>query len=968
MMMSQIGFSRKDCSEVVEVGMQIFLSYGHDEYASFAKRLKHDLEEEGFTVFMDCDQICASMDWEIKLEKGIEVSDWIVLIMTEYSVRRPDGYCLNEVAYARNVGKQIVPVMVQRVNPPLSIARIQYIDMENFFAPCNNCLNEEAYEKRKTELIEILKGIRNLSYEGIKGTLSYYLKPIDNDVYSNRFRNNFYGRDELFKICKEWINDPEKQILWIYGDAGSGKTAFIAELTQREKDIDAVHFCRYNDNERSDPKRALMSLAYYLSTQLPEYRDLLENLHDADSLIEKNTTRLFEYLFVEQFSKIPDNGQHVVIVIDALDEATTSTGKNELLDVLACDFKRLPSWVKLIVTSRNIPRIRQRFAKEQSVDLTGDKWGDIDGFIRMSLKNELEQRTDAEAIVKKLREKSAGNFLYARLIVDDIKDGVINLENVDDFPVGLNGIYCNYFDRILSLHPEIDFKQNIRPILNLLCTTCMPLDMETLCEISGMDEDDFDEGTDAIRELFPQRNNTIEPIHKSIFDWLSDKEKSCGYHVNINKGNTQFAEYFYKLYEKGKYKGNSSNEKYTLRYLCKHLINSRKYAEARDILMDAAYQQERITQMGLDSAVRLYLNELKELYRNDDECALEVLRGETFIDLFTSKRKFFYNSGLFFDVKECGFDTAIEGDIYDSFSTETKIGIINYRYITESFIKCIELIKSILTGSLSVEHQSELYNILALCYRKNVDFTESEECFKKAFELGAEQETFYDQSISLINLGKISYHRLDWDESYKWTEMGIEYLQKELDRAEEQHNSDYIITLKLFLAEYHRLYAESLIWASEKERAEKELEFAKNMYELLNTRDRYYIRFYYTSTFCRLLSKSFDEVSQECDLIFEHTTSNYDKSQVLFYKGIALAGLNNTPKLKKCVEAAREYAQKIGAWLEFEEITYLGNRVFGEGSYPHCSAYMNNTHIRKWIPYVAHFLDKILSEQRNYNA
>ena len=34
----------------MEKATRVFLSYGHDEYAAFAKRLKRDLEECGFTV------------------------------------------------------------------------------------------------------------------------------------------------------------------------------------------------------------------------------------------------------------------------------------------------------------------------------------------------------------------------------------------------------------------------------------------------------------------------------------------------------------------------------------------------------------------------------------------------------------------------------------------------------------------------------------------------------------------------------------------------------------------------------------------------------------------------------------------------------------------------------------------------------------------------------------------------------
>lgn len=943
--------------------MRIFLSYGHDEYKALAEKLRSDLEAENFEVFMDNNptlgMLNPSDDWEYKLEKGIEDSSWIVLMMTEYSVRRPDGFCLNEISYARTVGKAVLPVMVQRVNPPLSIARIQYIDMENLFEPKKGEIKEELYNAKKNEVVEILKGLKELSYEGIQNSISSKLNPIDNDVYSDRYRKNFYGRKKLFDLCHEWMMS-DKQILWITGDAGTGKTAFIAELTQREKDIAAVHFCRYNDNERADPKRAIMSLSYYLATQVPEYKAYLGSiLQDSERLVEKNATRLFEYLFIEPFSKIKHRDKPVVLVIDALDEAVSINGKNELLEVLASDFKRLPGWIKLIVTSRNVPKIRQRFSKEENIDITNDSWEDIEGFVRENLKSELSKRTNANSIVNRIVRNSDGIFLYAKLIIDDIKDGDIKLESIEDFPIGLSGIYCDYFDRILSTHPELDYKTEIRPILNLLCTSYAPLDIETLCEVSEMDDDDFDDCIEALRDLFPQRNSSIEPIHKSIYDWLSDREKSGGYHINKRKGHNSFSNYFYDIYKLNRYTGNDAKSQYTIKYLSKHLISSKKYNLAIETLSDDIFQNRRIKELGLDSSIRSYLSEIAELNTVDPISAISVLRSEGFISIFTKNRKFFYNSGLYFSIRECGFDEAIDAAFYDDLKTETQIGVINYRYITEQFDETIKLINNISLEYLPIEYQSEIHNILALCYRKQVDFAESNKHFNLAFHLGEGQESFYDQSISLVNLGKNSYHQLNWEESYKWTEKAILYLTKEFKLANENKDSDYSTTLELFIAEYHRLYAESLIWDYQIERTKEELSLAEEIYSRVVTRDRYYPRFLYTTAFSHLLSGDYQKVLDECNDILPIMTSTYDKSQVLFYKGIALLIMNDFENLRDAIDEAAGYALKIGAWLEYEEIVLLERLAFVETYHDHCAQYNNNENIRNWLIHVKDFIEQI---------
>lgn len=89
--------------------MKIFLSYGHDRHAYLSERIKRDLEQDGHEVWFDKDMISASEDWEYSIEKGIKESEWLVLIMTEHSVRRPDGVCLDEVSHARYLGKKNSP-------------------------------------------------------------------------------------------------------------------------------------------------------------------------------------------------------------------------------------------------------------------------------------------------------------------------------------------------------------------------------------------------------------------------------------------------------------------------------------------------------------------------------------------------------------------------------------------------------------------------------------------------------------------------------------------------------------------------------------------------------------------------------------------------------------------------------------------------------------------------------------------
>jgi hypothetical protein len=119
--------------------VRIFLSYGHDEYVSLASRVKRDPEVLGHEVWFDVERLKPGGDWERYIEEGFErvskdsESRRFLLLMTPHSVRRPDGYCLNELARAYGRSLPIIPVMVSTVDAPLSICRLQWLDMRQCF-------------------------------------------------------------------------------------------------------------------------------------------------------------------------------------------------------------------------------------------------------------------------------------------------------------------------------------------------------------------------------------------------------------------------------------------------------------------------------------------------------------------------------------------------------------------------------------------------------------------------------------------------------------------------------------------------------------------------------------------------------------------------------------------------------------------------------------------------------------------
>src|SRR5262249_5809359 len=152
--------------------------------------------------------------------------------MTPHSVRRPDGYCLNELARAYGRNLPIVPVMVSDVEPPLSICRLQWLDMRLCF-PVEQ--HEEQYVRQFEQLVKALVQ-KQVPFEGVQQRLLQYLQPITYADDLTRHLSRFTGREWVMSDVEAWLATP-KRALWITGEAGVGKSAIAAWLCNTRPEI-----------------------------------------------------------------------------------------------------------------------------------------------------------------------------------------------------------------------------------------------------------------------------------------------------------------------------------------------------------------------------------------------------------------------------------------------------------------------------------------------------------------------------------------------------------------------------------------------------------------------------------------------------------------------------------------------------------------------------------------------------------
>ena len=573
--------------------LRIFISYGHDEHAALSQRMKESLMSKGHEVWFDQERLKPGGDWEAYIEEGIDFvsSDLsngrFVLVMTPHSVRRPDGFCLNEITRAIQRRIPIVPVMAVRCEPPLSICRIQWLDMTDCVPVFEKT---DQFERRMEQLADVLQKDR-IELDGLQARLHLTLDPLPFDADITKHLRKFVGREWVFDRIDDWLTDPDaSRIFWITGSPGVGKTAIAAYLCTHLREVGAFHLCQHGHLQKADPRRVVLSIAYQLSSQLPQYQTCLKEM-DLNSIIvpEANALTLFDSLVIQPLASLSKPDRTIVILIDALDEATRE-GKNELASFIAIQFDKTSSWLRLIITSRPDKEVTiplQRLTPYVLDASNPENEEDIRAFLKRELAPFPSAAVVTADVIDAIVGRSEGLFLYVRWVMDELKEGRLSLDSIDEFPQGLGGVYLQFFERQFE---NLDkYKSSIRSALDLIAAAREPLELVFIASILGWEEHDEVEFTRALGSLFDVTDGKIEPFHKSVMDWLTDADTSGRFFVSARGGVKRLTDHCLSEYESHP----KAMSHYALTHLVAHLQAAENQAKLTIILTDLDFIQAR---------------------------------------------------------------------------------------------------------------------------------------------------------------------------------------------------------------------------------------------------------------------------------------------------------------------------------------------------------------------------------------
>jgi hypothetical protein len=104
---------------------QIFISYSHKD-TDFASKVTKNLENEGYDIWLDHMDIQTGSRWDDEIVKGLDASQIFMVLLSNTSVASQN--VKDEISYAIDHNKSIVPLLLESCEIPFRLRRVQYVD------------------------------------------------------------------------------------------------------------------------------------------------------------------------------------------------------------------------------------------------------------------------------------------------------------------------------------------------------------------------------------------------------------------------------------------------------------------------------------------------------------------------------------------------------------------------------------------------------------------------------------------------------------------------------------------------------------------------------------------------------------------------------------------------------------------------------------------------------------------------
>ena len=617
----------------------------------------------------------------------------------------------------------------------------------------------------------------NANFVGDISKIYDIIKPITNDTKEQFLLNKkFYGRKWLLNMIDEWL-DTSSKVFVIYGGPGFGKSSFIAHMSHYYNNVICSLYCEADKEFHHNTKNLIKIMAFKIASKMYDFRTVLLRKLDLIKHINLNdfsANELFEKLIIEPFNELIDgNRETKLIFIDGLDE-TEKEGDCEISRILVSNICKLPSWIKVIITSRPSISIKQMFSSYNPLEINSENdenSKDIYNYLNDELNYLFSEDVNFHDNLKIATRKCNGSFLYASLLIDCIKNKSISIDDPYLFPSGLEQFYMANFNRYFH-----DYQKFIRlkPVLELLIAN-NSIPCALIERITKLSRYELNELNHLMGSLIYEGNikagkyKMLIPVyeisHKSIIDWLTDPNKSGKYFIDVKQGHINLLSYMLENIKDYYVREDTvlNVSQYIDYYMQQNVINLfcklEKYDEMKCFLMRESTPLYPYWKALIRFPKEMDINDLYEkLWFNKDR------------NFFFNQLQFYGESRLISSILEV-FKNKYGITKFDSDLFETYVDIV---HLSGNYTMAVELYDEYLSHHSEEEiYNSEIYlHYYIRMLHHSMFFKPVKGLLVKAEEIVAKKNIFlsnkdYAELLFLIggNLGVLSGEH---DTAYKW--------------------------------------------------------------------------------------------------------------------------------------------------------------------------------------------------------
>ncbi|KAE8419983.1 hypothetical protein BDV36DRAFT_307297 [Aspergillus pseudocaelatus] len=432
-------------------------------------------------------------------------------------------------------------------------------DWDGSLTKINQQENALRSDLQQYKLEQILDGVaaKNKTRDGVDDEYRECLKSLGVVNPLLRTKHIIARKNEVLKDCYKWVfqtksyqdfmnweGEDTPNLLWIQGQAGTGKTMLLAGIMEELNTFPAnsvspttLHFFFQDKDGQID--QSLMAVKSLLWLLLSQYPYLVQYVHKQ---MQGSRDNLFDgdYAFTIASDLIramlqDDKIDPVILILDGLDECEYKARTmlisflGSLLQLNSRDNVR----VKVIISSRPLEEIKIAVKSIKSTILRATIEVDnisldapITAFIEWNigwLEECTEDKTRLLALRKELRKRASNTFLWVSLVCQELSHYGLHMweDILSEIPDGLVELYNSLLARLEGSK----YKRHVQTCKRVLIISILanqPLSLSEIALLAQIEEGSIRSIVHDCRSFLTIQGDTVYLFHQSVQDYLQD--------------------------------------------------------------------------------------------------------------------------------------------------------------------------------------------------------------------------------------------------------------------------------------------------------------------------------------------------------------------------------------------------------------------------------------------------------------